>query len=253
MIKQAICEKVQILHSDGFISDNEWCKQRIQFLNNNCQYYPSLLPINEVFKNSTWEVEKIEEYSVFTVAGRNAYKGLHILIEAIGGLKKEFPSIKLFIPGNMSYGKPVFLKKPTYMYHLEYLIKKYGISDSVIFLNKLSSEEMAQQFLKCNCFVMPSVIENHSSTLREAMFVGTPCISSFVGSVSELIEDNVNGYVYRYNDVVSLMNNIRNVFRSKKKSVEFSIKAKDTIKKMYSNNSYMSIFDIMEQVYKMEK
>lgn len=48
--------------------------------------------------------------------------------------------------------------------------------------------------LESNAFIMMSCIENHSSTLREAMYLGVPCISSAISSVPEFVTHGKNGF-----------------------------------------------------------
>ena len=58
----------------------------------------------------------------------------------------------------------------------------------------------AQEMETANVFVMPSSIENHSSTLIEAMIVGVPCVASDVGGISELITHGKTGFLYRFEE-----------------------------------------------------
>ena len=47
-----------------------------------------------------WDYSNCEPYSVFTTfSSIVSYKGLHVLIDAITILKKEFPSVKLNVAG----------------------------------------------------------------------------------------------------------------------------------------------------------
>ena len=73
---------------------------------------------------------------------------------------------------------------------------------------------MAKRMSESNCFVMCSAIENHSSTLKEAMTVGVPCIASYVGGVPEYAFNEKNCLLYRFEDYEVLAQNIIRLFES---------------------------------------
>ena len=53
---------------------------------------------------------------------------------------------------------------------------------------------------KTRVFVLSSSIENHASSLKEAMMVGTPSIATFVGGVPEYVRHGENGFLYRFEE-----------------------------------------------------
>lgn len=83
-----------------------------------------------------------------------------------------------------------------------------------MYTGKLKPSEMAENLSHCNVFVMPSAIENHSSSLIEAMMVGCPCVSSYVGGVSEYLEHGKNGFLYRYDESETLAGIIMDLFKN---------------------------------------
>ena len=62
---------------------------------------------------------------------------------------------------------------------------------------------------------MPSVMENHSSSLIEAMIVGAPCISSLVGGVADIVKHGENALLYNSTDAESLAGCIIRIFDDK--------------------------------------
>ena len=62
---------------------------------------------------------------------------------------------------------------------------------------------------------MPSSCENHSSSLIEAMIVGIPTISSYVGGLSQYYKDGENGFFYRFNEPDILASLIVRYFKDK--------------------------------------
>ena len=105
---------------------------------------------------------------------------------------------------------------------------------------------MASRMSECNVFIMPSCIENHSSTLREAMIVGAPCVSSFVGSVGEFITNGENGFVYRYNEKDTLAYYVMKLFEDDNLAMKISENSKKTIKTHFPQES---IGEKLKQLY----
>lgn len=249
--KQIKYENEMFKKCSGIISDNYWCFEIAKSINFNINCYFSLLPIDKEFtKAKKWKLENINRYQIFTIAGRTSYKGLHNLIKALSIVKKEYPNVRLIIPGNIGYKGKNILKKPPYICFLEYLINKNGLTKNIVFSGKLTHKEMSEFMAKSHCFVMPSCVENHSSTVREALYVGVPTITSLVGSISELIENNSQSLLYRYDDIYALALNIKKVFSSDELCSKLSKNGSQRIVEFYNKTGDNSIFDIYNKVVK---
>ena len=77
------------------------------------------------------------------------------------------------------------------------LIKKYSLQNNIIFTGILNEKEMKQKFLESHIFVSSSAIENSPNSVGEAMVLGIPIISSYVGGVPDMIEHKKEGYLYQ--------------------------------------------------------
>ena len=245
--KQAAFENEIFKKCYGVISDNDWCFEIVRTANPQIRCFRSLLPISNCYIDSDkWSISTMKRHQIFTIAGRTAYKGLHNLIEAIRTVKIDYPDVKLIVPGYMGCGRPKLIKKSPYISYLEKMIEDYDLTENIAFVGKLTSKEMKCKMRESHCFVMPSCVENHSSTLREAMFVGIPAISSVVGSISELIENNQQALLYRYDDVYSLSRMIKKLFQSDDTCTMLSKNGNERIVEFYSNKDCISV----EQIYR---
>ena len=69
---------------------------------------------------------------------------------------------------------------------------------------------------------MPSLVENHSSSLIEALISGAPCISSMAGGAPTMIKQKENGILYNSMDPESLAGNIMRVFEDDELACQLS-------------------------------
>ena len=117
------------------------------------------------------------------------------------------------------------------------LIKKYDLQENVCFLGRLTPEQMANQIVEANVFVMPSCVETHSSSLREAMTIGCPSISAGVGSVMEFVNHTENGFIYRYDDVDAIAYYVDKIFSNDEIAEKLSRNSKETLIVKYPQES----------------
>jgi glycosyltransferase involved in cell wall biosynthesis len=120
------------------------------------------------------------ERVVTTVASLNHYKGIDVLLRAASAVCSEFDDVRFVIVG----GGP---DRGT----LERLVADLGIGGRVIFTGiRMDVDEILRL---SDIFVLPSRTEAFPNVILEAMASGLPVVSTDVGSVAELIENEKNG------------------------------------------------------------
>ena len=108
---------------------------------------------------------------------------------------------------------------------------------------------MATKMAQCNCFVMSSAIENHSSTLKEAMTVGVPCVASYVGGVPEYAISERNCLLYRFEDYEVMALHIMRLFESDDLCEKLSVNARNDMAASKQKNDFFTISkDIYESI-----
>ena len=210
--KQCFLEAEMIRLSQGIISDNEWANSYYRLNTPDVTIYHSPLAVNEVFLDKAYIPRKRMPHTLFTVDGRNPAKGIFHLLKALVVVKQKYPDVKLYIPGSFACKKPAVLFESPYCTYLRKFIKKFDLDANVEFCGRLTSEEMKEKIDTCSVFVMPSAVENHSASLREAMYAGAPCISALVGSVDEYAQYEKNVLTYRYEESDVLAVHIMRLF-----------------------------------------
>lgn len=122
-------------------------------------------------------------------------KGINELVEAFARLNKEYPSTRLKIVGNYEDNldplKPVTLKMIDDNSSIEVSAPLYG-------------DELLKEYVKADCFVMPSYREGFPNTVLEAGAMGLPSIVTDINGSREIIINGENGIIIPSKDTESL-------------------------------------------------
>ena len=228
--------------SGAIISENEWCNANIRSIVPEIKVYSCPLSINRVFTEKRWNIRNIERHSIICTASGYPIKGLHILLKAVALIKRRYPDVKLYVPGDpvVSDGSLLWsLRKRGYTKYVERLIDDLKIGDNVVWLGRLSQSDLAEEYLKRHVFVMPSSIENHSSSLKEAMAVGMPCIASYVGGIPEYVRHGENGLLYRFEEFEVLADLVSDIFEKDGLAEGLSESARKDMLKLHNGNDLL--------------
>jgi len=129
-------------------------------------------------------------YRILFVGRLVERKGVEYLLEAINLLKeRKINEIQLIVVGEGNRKNYLIEKK-----------NKLELSDkNVIFIGRVSKEELIKQYQLCDIFVLPAIIDSAGDTeglgvvLLEAMSFKKPIIASRVGGIVDIIKDKETG------------------------------------------------------------
>lgn len=249
-VKSSCKEKEMLRLASRIISENEWCNANIRAIIPNIEVYDCALSINKVFAEKQWKIDNMERHSIMCTASGYTIKGLHMVFRTAALLKEKYPDLKVYVPGTKMVSGPSLkekLKKNGYTKYIEKLIKQLGLEKHIVWLGRLSQEKLANQYQKSNVFIMSSSIENHSSSLKEAMMVGVPCISSAVGGIPEYVEHGQNGYLYRFEEYALAASYIERIFENDVLAQSLSLKAREGMLKLHEGSD---LYEKIAQIYK---
>lgn len=141
------------------------------------------------------------------VAHNFQLKGLHILVKAIGRLRRDHPDqkIKALIVGR---GNPGPYRR---------LARKEGCLDSLVFTG--STEQVEQYYAAADVFVLPTFNDTCSLVCLEAMASGLPLISSYYSGVSDLLTEGVNGFRVPPDDIQAISKAIEALFDPQRRTL----------------------------------
>ena len=168
------------------------------------------------------------------------HKGVDLLLKSFSILIKKRPNIKLIIMGN----------------DVENIIQNSIDSENIVFENikyiKHSNIQKVFEVLSESLyFVMPvKWYDNLPNAIIESFSVGTPVISSNIGSIRYMIENGKSGYLFESGDVESLTNVIYEALSISEGEYEkMQENCINEIKIKYDKNvHYNKLYGIMKKV-----
>lgn len=215
---RAKCEANVLNQVQHVVGRTTWDRDHTLTVNPSLKYYF----MNETLRDSfyetpRWSLDKCVPHSVFVSNSNMALKGAHQVLRALPIILRKYPDTQVRFCGckAMSDSLNTKLRMQGYHLYLRRLVKKMGLEKNVAFLGSLSEVEMKQEFLNANVYVLPSAIENSPNSLCEAQILGVPVISSYVGGVSDLVEDGKTGFLYRYEEYEQLAQRVIELFETK--------------------------------------
>lgn len=230
--KQVELEHDIIREAKNIITDNQFSRAYCNSVSGDCRYYShALLPSKTFSEAKKWDINNIERNTIFALYSLYPEKGLQQLLKALKIIKRDKSNIKVFVPGpyHIKDGKLIGKGLLPYETWLNNYLEVNGLIENVEFIGAQSPAGMLNYFQKSHIFVNTSCMEVHSSTLREAMTVGIPSISTLCGSVAEYLKHGENGLLYRYEEPEVLAWEILSILNNDSLAVKLSSNASGTM------------------------
>lgn len=193
------------------------------------------------FTNITTQTAIYEEGVYGLYFGRIAEeKGVNTLIKAY----EKLPSLKLKIVGDITTPKAKEL--------IEY-INKRNIKN-IDFLGFLQGIDLENVIQKSKYVLIPSIwYDNLPNTALEAFAHCKPVIASRIGSLPELVNDGVNGYLFEPGNVDDLVKCINKIEKSDNIST-LGLNSYSILKNKFSvDTHYQILMNLFNQLIKKEK
>jgi ADP-heptose:LPS heptosyltransferase/glycosyltransferase involved in cell wall biosynthesis len=171
-------------------------------------------------------------------------KGLHVLIEALGRLKRNTPygNLRLSVLGDVTASR-------NYTIYIHELAYKWGVQDCISFEGAIPKERMPAYYASHDILVLPSICEEgFSTTLLEAMACGLPIVSAATGGNCEILEHQVNALVFPKEDAGTCADHLTRLLmepelmQSIRKNGRLMVERRFTIEQMVT-----SLEDVLKQ------
>jgi glycosyltransferase involved in cell wall biosynthesis len=126
-------------------------------------------------------------------------KGAHVLIEAFNGVRSGEAELKV-------YGR--FLPYGGFEDYPD-LLPRLVRNERIRFLGEYQHSQISDIMAEIDVLVVPSIWhENSPLTIHEAFLAKTPVIASNIGGMAELVQDGVNGLLFKVGDIADLRKKI---------------------------------------------
>ena len=131
--------------------------------------------------------------------------------------------------------------------HLKERASELGLDKLVLFLGKVTDDELPDVYRSSDVLVMPSLYgESQGIVALEGMASGLPVIASPVGGLREVITDRVTGLLLESISPRSIANTVLMLHSNPLLSKKISKKAREIVEKKYS---WDVIIPKVERVY----
>ena len=170
-------------------------------------------------------------------------KGILNLVEAFTNLIKnskgneKLNGIRLYIAGDGPERE-----------NIEKKIKDSKLENRIVLLGYLNQKDLREFTRKCSFLVIPSIwYENGPYSVIETQAIGKAIIGANIGGIPEMVQDNVNGLIYEYDDINELEDKMKKLFESPELVDYFGKSAKNFALKEYRPEKY---YEKIEKIYK---
>lgn len=145
-----------------------------------------------------------KKYDIITLGRISPEKQLLVFVEVINLLRKDFPAIKVGIGGRGPQKDEIVNR-----------IKELNLQDNIEILGFIQEDNLVDFFNSGKIFLSCSETEGFPRTVIQSVSCGTPCVSSNVGDMNDLVIDEYSGFLVHnskdeneyYDKIIKLLNN----------------------------------------------
>ena len=185
---------------------------------------PEVVVIPNLIKdNIEGQVSSLNNNQIISIGRLEPVKDFYTLIIVFSVLVKKYPYLKLKIIGDGSEKE-----------RLRNLITNNNLQNNVVLTGKLNENEIKDELLKSDVFVLTSKSESFSLVLCEAMNYGVPCIAFDVDvGPREIIKDNVTGFLIGNRNIDGMISKISSLLDDKNLRYNMGQESFNSIKSFY--------------------
>lgn len=239
--KRGINERLALKSTQYVIGRTSWDKACVEQINPGIKYLFSNEIMRPLFYSAEkWEQSKCERHTIFISQANRSIKGFHFVVEALNIIKRHYLNVKVYVAGGSIFdkkGEMSFINRHlrinTYNKYLYQKICRYDLQENIVFLGTLSAAQMKENYLRANVFVSASTIENSCNSVIEAMLLGVPVVSSYVGGITDMIVHKKDGILYPCDEPYMLAYYIMELFKDTNLAEQISVNARQKAMKEY--------------------
>jgi len=213
----------------------------------------------EAFRSKGYKVEFIPnniDINVYPYKERNEVKpnllfvrsfsevyNPYLAINAFSKIKSKYPDAKMCMVGPDKDGTLVKVKD---------LTKNLGLTESIEFTGKLSKVDWIKKSEDFDIFINPTNFDNQPVSIIEAMALGMPIVSTNVGGLPYLIDNEEDGLLVNPGEVQTFANAIERIIKNKDLACSLSKNSRNKAQEYDWNNvslKWKNLFHVSKDKY----
>lgn len=228
VIAMKIYKKTKVFdHVDKYVCTCEFTKNKLI----EAGYNKNKITCINTFIDTSKIIPKYSHNKYFLILGRIAeQKGIIYAIKAMSILKKY--NYKLYITGD--------LLEDEYCRKIRDYIEENKLNDKIVFTGFIRGKELKELVSNSTAVVMPAIwYENMPNSIIESFAYGKPVIASNIGSLSEMVINNENGFLFETKNYKDLSNKMLKYIKDNKLSEKHGKKAREICEEKYNTDAHM--------------
>ncbi|MCC7429773.1 glycosyltransferase [bacterium] len=175
---------------------------------------------------------KVSFFNVGGIGRLNKLKRYKELGNAFIKLKKKYPQM---------FGKLILIGDGPERENIQTLFETEDLSESLEITGFLPTDILCQKSTEIDIFVQPSEWEGFGLSVAEAMALGIPCVCSDVGGIPEIVEENVNGFLFK--ETSEIETKILQMAQNPEKQNRFSQNGRNIVEEKFSIENNIKVYE----------
>ena len=226
----SMLDKVQLVHC---ISEKAK-KDLLNVYHNAEKFFVNYPAVDTYYFTPANSPVKNKNFQIISVSKIQTSKGYLVALKAIKKVSEKFESIQWNIIGDGPF-----------LDELKFQIKKNNLEDVVNLLGVRSKDEVNSILNKADCFLLTTFSEGVSTAVLEAMSKEMPIIVTGSESITEAIEDGVDGLISPANDYEHVAANLERLIEEENLRVSLGKNAREKVLKKFTLQQQAEIFEKM--------
>ena len=216
--KSKTISKLIFNYSYKNIAPSNYLKENFEREGFSVHFIPNTVPIKE------YDFKKREEFypNLLYVRSLSSIYNPKMAINVLNKLKENHPKAKLCFVGPDKENQRKILKD---------YINELKLEESIEFTGVLTKKAWHRKSKNFDIFINTTNIDNTPISVLEAMALGLPVVSTNVGGLPYLIENNKDGILVAKDDFESMCQEIEKLISNPQKAQEISVKARMKVEK----------------------
>ena len=203
-------------HTIANIAPSGYLKHEFEKRGYQTVYIPNILDLKDF---SFKQRREIQPKLLWVRAFAQLYNP-QMAIKTLKELQKNYPKAELCMVGP---------KKDESWEETHALVQSLGLESSVTFTGVMKREEWLKLSKDYDVFINTTTIDNTPVSVMEAMAVGLPVVSTYVGGVPYLVNNDVDGLLVNSNDVMAMSQAITDLLNHPDKVENLTFNARQKV------------------------